>query len=519
MAGILPIRLKDKDNLVSLIVNVPLDYSVSRLITELIDACDLSFLGKNGKITRKYVLQHENEILQPHKAFSQYDILRGQTLILHSVTPEKTWEPEKKDQLKDVQGFLLGEDDNDEELEESDYYRTIIPGATPIAPYKPWKEPFWTEARRLQAAGADEKATLEFVKQWYVCQQRFQSFEELNSKSKKLEENIKQKLLELVNRFIAVMSYDEFSSLLNDESVKAFTMAQNKWGLELVKRLIDNNSRMGNSAHLIDPGLYQLALKEKKAILDAAREWQAALKEQGVQGDLKLKVEILEIEIKNLLRNVINKQLEVTSYDELSQVMKAEQTIAFFNTHSIWKAELLDVFSKNSYLLAKAQRYQEALDSAALAQEIDKSFQLAETLKKLARLYLEFQSADDLESRAEKANEIFKLDQDYGNIRVDVHNLVRQSYTTSPSLSHSGPYSQQHSPPQYQFSQTPSHRSLPLITQPPRKSSFSTYWWVTLIVLIVIFCLMLVWIFVQILENKVGSSSGYILLDTGLGFL
>lgn len=131
MAGSILLHLKDYSEQVSLVLNVPGDYSASQLLLEVIEACKLKCMDNQGQPIR-YVLQRQrdNAFLPPHGALNRFHILYGETLYLsRMVAPEKMPVP-------------------------------VQPGSgkTPVL--------YPIEVYRLQAAGRYEQALLSLLERW-----------------------------------------------------------------------------------------------------------------------------------------------------------------------------------------------------------------------------------------------------------------------------------------------------------------------------------------------------------------
>lgn len=135
----------------------------------------------------------------------------------------------------------------------------------------------------------------------------------------------------------------------------------------------------------------------------------------------------LTAEIKTLFRESLGSQLSIAGYEPFAELLALPATGAFLNADRPFRAELIEMATRSSYILGRSQRYQEARDFATLAKKLEPANELATALEWMAQQYLSFQAAVEPDDRLELARSIYAADETYGNIAQDLREVVRQT--------------------------------------------------------------------------------------------
>lgn len=193
MAGSILLHIKDYSEQVSLVLDVPSEFSASQVLLEVIEAINLKCVDNQGQPLR-YVLQRQrdNMILPPHGSLSRFHILYGETLYLtRAVT------------AAEASGVPA-------------------PAAPPYA---------YPEIYRLQAAGCHERALLALLERWENFD-RLANIAEDGLVNVGLENTIatKEALLpgiealfhKLVDEQLKSTDFDEFYNLLEADATRHF---------------------------------------------------------------------------------------------------------------------------------------------------------------------------------------------------------------------------------------------------------------------------------------------------------
>ncbi|MDB5078786.1 MAG: hypothetical protein JWP00_710 [Chloroflexi bacterium] len=136
---------------------------------------------------------------------------------------------------------------------------------------------------------------------------------------------------------------------------------------------------------------------------------------------------ILTGEIKTLFREALGSQMTISGYEPFAELLALSATEAFLKADRAFRAELMEMFIRGSYLLGRSQRYKEARDFATLAKKLEPDNEIATALEWMGQQYLSFQAAIEPEDRLELARSIYAADETYGNIAQDLREVVRQT--------------------------------------------------------------------------------------------
>jgi hypothetical protein len=136
---------------------------------------------------------------------------------------------------------------------------------------------------------------------------------------------------------------------------------------------------------------------------------------------------VLTTEIKTLFRESLGSQMSIAGYEPFAELLALPATEAFLRTDRPFRAELIEMCTRSSYILGRGQRYREARDIASLAKKLEPSSDIATALEWMAQQYLSFQAAIEPDDRLELARSIYAADETYGNIAQDLREVVRQT--------------------------------------------------------------------------------------------
>jgi hypothetical protein len=136
---------------------------------------------------------------------------------------------------------------------------------------------------------------------------------------------------------------------------------------------------------------------------------------------------LLTAEIKTLFRESLGNQMSIAGYEPFAELLALPATEAFLKADRPFRAELIEMCTRSSYILGRGQRYREARDIASLAKKLEPSSDIAIALEWMAQQYLSFQAAIEPEDRLELARSIYAADETYGNIAQDLREVVRQT--------------------------------------------------------------------------------------------
>lgn len=221
MAGSILLHLKDYSEQVSLVLNVPGDFSASQLLLEVIEACKLKCMDNQGQPIR-YVLQRQrdNAFLPPHGALNRFRILYGETLYLSRMVAPEQLQPQ----------------------------RPPVSGKIP-ALYPP-------EVYRLQAAGRYEQALLTLLERW-------ESFERLENTTgdgvvnmgrddtaagkENLRPGIEILARELVDEQLRSTDFDEFYNVVEAPAARRYFEVYPDFRQRFVGMMLDGSYRLAQA--------------------------------------------------------------------------------------------------------------------------------------------------------------------------------------------------------------------------------------------------------------------------------
>lgn len=138
-------------------------------------------------------------------------------------------------------------------------------------------------------------------------------------------------------------------------------------------------------------------------------------------------VQTLTGEIKTLFRECLGQQMSIAGYEPFANLLALPATEVFFKTDRQFRAEVIEMCTRSSYLLGRNQRYMEARELATVAKKMDPDNEIATALEWMAQQYLSFKSAVEPEDRLELARSIYAADESYGNIANDLREVVRET--------------------------------------------------------------------------------------------
>ncbi len=221
MAGSILLHLKDYSEQVSLVLNVPGDYSASQLLLEVIEACKLKCMDSQGRPMR-YILQRQrdNAFLPPHGALNRFHILYGETLYLAPMaTPEQLQPPARP---------LSGK----------------IPVLYPAGVY------------RLQAAGRYEQALLSLLERWENFDRLENTAEdgminlgldETAATKESLRPGIEELARELIGEQLRSTDFDEFYKVVEAPAARRYFEAYPDFRQKFVGMMLDGSYRLGQA--------------------------------------------------------------------------------------------------------------------------------------------------------------------------------------------------------------------------------------------------------------------------------
>ncbi len=132
-------------------------------------------------------------------------------------------------------------------------------------------------------------------------------------------------------------------------------------------------------------------------------------------------------ESKMLFREALGNQMTISGYEPFAELLALPATEAFLKADRPFRAEIIEMCTRGSYLLGRNQRYKEARDFATLAKKLEPSNEIATALEWMAQQYLSFKAAVEPEDRLELARAIYAADETYGNIAQDLRQVVQET--------------------------------------------------------------------------------------------
>jgi len=221
MAGSILLHLKDYSEQVSLVLNVPGDYSASQLLLEVIEACKLKCMDNQGQPVR-YVLQRQrdNAFLPPHGPLNRFHILYGETLYLsRMVAPEQVQAPRQASSGK---------------------VSVLYPA----------------EVYRLQAAGRYEQALLSLLERWENFDRLENTGEEgvVNlgrdgavATKESLRPGIETLARELVDEQLRSTDFDEFYNVVEAPAARHYFETYPDFRRKFVGMMLDGSYRLAQA--------------------------------------------------------------------------------------------------------------------------------------------------------------------------------------------------------------------------------------------------------------------------------
>ena len=85
MPATVPVMIKDPSGNLLLTLNVPLEYTPARLLSDLVEASDLDLVEPTGTLLRYELGRTDGKLIPAHANFFNTGLLRGETLVLRQV--------------------------------------------------------------------------------------------------------------------------------------------------------------------------------------------------------------------------------------------------------------------------------------------------------------------------------------------------------------------------------------------------------------------------------------------------
>ena len=329
MPSLIPVMIKDPSGNLLLTLNVPLEYTSARLLSDVVEASDLDLVEPSGNLLRYELARTDGKPIPTHANFFNVGILRGESLILRQI---RTGRRAPRQALQALQQARLELEEDLDYIDNRASQRQLT--TQPVT--------YWKDALR-----------------WQVCQ---------------LFEPALQILLEKRQELI-----EQFNSMA----------ARNNRGYQ----------GGGGGA----------------AVLTADPAW------------LRNEIGTLTNEIVLLFRESLGGLMSISGYEPFSKLLELPATEAFLKEAPQFKAELIDMLTRGSYMLGRQQRYMEARDFASLAKKLAPGNDIATALEWMAQTYLSFKASVDPEDRLELARSIYGADESYGNIANDLREAVKET--------------------------------------------------------------------------------------------